>query len=109
MHENTAPQRPTILVGEIRGVSVNFTGKLDQGELLTGTPVITPDPADLTCSSPRVSTTALAINGRTVAIGKAVQFTITGGTADTEYTVTVTVLTTMGQTLMGRCVIAVEA
>lgn len=109
MSDNMAPQRPVMVSGEVRADSVSFAGKLDQGELLTGTPTLAVSPSGLTVSSPAVSTTALTVNGRQVAIGRAVQFTVTGGTAGVEYTVTVTVSTTNGQTLKGRCLIAVEA
>lgn len=109
MSDNTAPQRTAKVAGEVRGAAVSFHGKLDQGELLTGTPTASASPGTLTCSSERVSDSALTINGRQVAAGKAVQLTLSGGVAAVEYTVTVTAQTTLGQTLIGRFIVPVEA
>jgi len=74
--------------GETRNVKIDYTDKLDSGELLTGTPTITEvTSSDLTLANKAVSTAQLTINGATVAIGAAVQFNVTGGTAGTEYKV----------------------
>lgn len=108
MGTSLAPQRPSMAAAEVRGAAVNFSGKLDQGELLTGTPTASASPGTLTCSSARVSTAALTINGRLVTLGKAVQLTLSGGVAAVEYTVTVTAQTTLGQTLVGRFEVPVE-
>jgi hypothetical protein len=109
MSSNVAPQRPTVVSGEVRKDSVSFLGKLDAGETLTGTPTISVSPAGLTCTSPAVSTDMLVIDRVPVAAGKAVTFTVSGGTAGVDYTVTVTVGTSNGQTLKGRVVIPLEA
>jgi len=74
--------------GETRLVSVDYRGKLDTGELLTGTPTVTISPSGPTISNEAVNTAALTIAGETVAIGQAVQFKITGVTAGTTYTIT---------------------
>ncbi len=109
MSSGTAPQRPTMVEGEIRSVTVSFVGKLDQNELLTGTPVVTSDSPSLTCSSPQVSTETLVVNSKKVRSGRAAQFTLSDGIANQEYIVTVQCDTTLGQTLIGRCVILVES
>lgn len=93
MPANTAPQRPVVAVGETRNVSVSFVDLLDSGEVLTGTPTIVEvTTTDLTISNKRVSTTATTINGETVAIGKAVQFKVSGQlTTNSPYTIKITV------------------
>lgn len=60
---------------ETRNVSIDASGKLDTGELLTGTPTIQGS-ANLTFSNQQVNSSELTINGATVAIGNAVQFTV---------------------------------
>lgn len=109
MSDNTAPQRPAMKTGAVKAAAVSFVGQLDQGETLTGTPTVVASPGTLTVAAPRVNTTALTLNGRQVAIGKAVQFTASGGTAGVEYTVTVTVETSNGQTLVADIIITREA
>ena len=82
--------------------AVSFQGKLDSGELLTGTPtVVEVTTSDLTLANKAVSTAALTIDGVSNAIGEAVQFSITGGTAGTTYTINIQVGTdaTVAQTL----------
>lgn len=77
-----------IAAGETRIVSVDYRGKLDSGELLTGTPTVTISPSGPTISNESVNAAALTINGETVAIGQAVQFKITGVTAGVTYNIT---------------------
>lgn len=74
--------------------AVAFDKYLDSGELLTGTPtVVEVDTSDLTLGNKAVSTGSLTILGRTVATGKAVQFSASGATAGTTYRVRVTATT----------------
>ena len=89
-------------VSEVRAVAVDFGAVLDSGELLTGTPTVTEATGGVTLGSKAVNTGSITVNGRTVITGQAVQFTITGGTAGTEYTVVVTCGTnaTPAQTLI---------
>lgn len=74
---------------EVRLVSVDYRGKLDNGELLTGTPSVSILPTGPTIANESVNSAALTINGQSVAIGQAAQFKISGGTAGTKYTITV--------------------
>ena len=89
---NTAPQRHTKSVSEVRNVSIDMRGVLDVGELLTGTPTIvevtTPD---LTLASKAVNSTTLTINGVECVAGQAVTFTVSGGVAGSTYEIRVTV------------------
>lgn len=83
-----APQVHTMEAGETRIISVDYRGKLDSGELLTGAPTVSVSPSGPTISNEAVNTSSLTINGETVAAGEAVQFKITGATAGTTYTIT---------------------
>lgn len=104
---DTAPQIRTISLGEARINSVDFTGKLDSGETLTGTPTITEVTTDsLALTSKSVSTAALVINGVEVPIGMAVQFKATP-TVTGSYKVDILCGTSAGQTVEGRVLIQV--
>ncbi len=98
-------------VSEERNAATTFEGKLDSAELLTGTPtvtVVTVTVPAIVISNIAVNTSALTINGRTVAIGKAVTFKVTGGLVSTEeddpttYTIRITAVTdaAVAQTLI---------
>ncbi len=90
-----------ILVGETRNCAVSFKGMLDSGELLSGTPTVAEiTSSDLTLGSKALNTATLTIDDDTsVLASQAVQFTVTGGTADTKYQVLITVGTDDSQTL----------
>jgi len=96
MTKNTAPERLVAAVGESNLFSVSFANVLDSGELLASVTDIVDNAggATLTISSKAVSTAALIINGKTVAIGKALQFLVTGAVvAGTPYTLKMTAVT----------------
>jgi len=88
-------QRPTISAGATEVASIDFTEQLDSTETLTGAPTIAEiTTADLTFSNKVVSTAALTILDREVAVGRAVQFKVTGQKAGTQYQVRITASTT---------------
>ena len=90
----TLPQRPSFSAGDSEVVSIDYQDLLDAGELLTGTPtVVEPTTTGLTLGNKAVNTTELRILGRNVAVGEAVQFTVSGQTANTLYRIRVTVST----------------
>lgn len=96
-----APQEYDKAVSEVRNVAYDFTPLLDEGESLTGTPTVTITPSGPTVSNAAVNVAALTILGETVAIGKAVQFRVSGGSSGVTYTFTISVATnsTPAQTL----------
>ena len=96
MAVNTASQVPVLVVGETRNFAVSFANVLDAGETLTGTPTVAEQTTtDLTIANKVVSTAALTILGSTVAIGKAVQFKVSGQlVAGSPYTIKITAGTT---------------
>ena len=114
---STAPQVREINVGEVRNVSVDFTSKLDTGEVLTGTPIVTDLRGELTISSQSVNAEAVVINGSSVAIGGAVLFTVAAGSASDafvkrvdqrKYTIEIACVTDGGQTLVGHVILDVS-
>ncbi len=96
---------PEILEKKVSGdrnVAISFVGLLDVGELLTGTPTILEvTTTDLTLTSKVVNTAQLTLSGKTVPVGEAIQFHVTGGTANTTYSILITTITdaTPAQTL----------
>lgn len=95
--------------GETLNVVVDCTDMLVSGETLTGTPTVTC--TGLTLASKAVNSGALTDpDGDTIAIGKAVQFSVAGGTAGTRYEIDVTVSTTStpAQTINRLCVLNVR-
>lgn len=104
-----APQIHTKHPDSTQNASVSFDGLLEDGETLTGTPTVTATPSGLTIDNARVSTTELTIDGSIVAIGRAVQFRVAGGTSGTRYEIVVTSDTTSSpvQTLVVECMLTV--
>lgn len=94
-----APQVRETTTAATRNVSVDFTGALDSSETLTGTPALQSSGA-LTTSGAQVNTSVIVINGVSVAIGKAVQFTVSAA-AKGKYLIEIVVTTSGGQTLEG--------
>ena len=74
---------------EARNCAVSFDQILETGETLTGTPSVSFSPSGITVSDAKVSTAELVIDGDTVAVGRAIQFKASGGSAGVEYTGTV--------------------
>ena len=87
-----APEISCKADSEARNFAVDFRGRLDVGELVTGTPTaVEISTSDLTITNVGVSTVPLTINGQIVAIGKAVQLHVAvGGTVGTIYRVLLT-------------------
>ena len=82
----TLEQRPCISSGDTETVAIDGQEYLDSGELFTGTPTITEvTTTDLTLANKAVNTAALTILGQSVAIGQAIQFSVSGQSAATTY------------------------
>lgn len=105
-----APQIGTKTVSEVRNSAFDFTDALDDEELLTGTPTVEDPAGGLTIDNVRVNTAAIEILGVEVAVGKAVQWRVSGGTAGVTYTLDIEADTdaTPAQTLRGEAVLIVE-
>ena len=78
----------------------DFTRLLASAETLTGTPTVTVSPSGPTASSPAVNVATFPDDEDvSVAIGKGVQLRLAGGTDGRDYLVTVSVGTSLGNTL----------
>jgi hypothetical protein len=96
---------PIAVVGEVRNVAVDFTELLDSGESLTGTPTVTEiTTTDLTFANVAVNTAILTIYGVSVAVGKAVQFKVSGQLAGVTYKIKLSATTdaTPAQTIIRK-------
>jgi hypothetical protein len=93
--------------GAVRNVKVDMTAFLDEGETLDGTPTIT-EPDGIETASAAVSTQALKINDTYVEAGKAITFTVSGGTKGEEYRILVSCDTSGGQTVEGYVRVGVD-
>lgn len=101
-------QRPVISVGETEVVSIDYTEYLDADELLTGTPTVAEvTTTDLTLSNKVVSTEVVRILERDVAVGKAVQFKVSGQKINTQYSIRVTASTDGGRVVVRDAVLTV--
>lgn len=85
----TCPEIRHKTANEVRNGIISMIGKLDTGELLTGTPTVTASPSGLTFASVAVNSAQRTLeDGTIVEIGQGVQFRVSGGTAATTYTIT---------------------
>ncbi len=90
-----APQTYCVGLSEVCNFAVSFAGKLDSGELLTGTPTSEETSAlSGVVTNLKVNTEALTILGETVAIGLAVQGSVSGWSKAGTYKLRVTCGTT---------------
>lgn len=108
-------QHYTISVGDVRVVRIDFTDELDSGVTLTSTPTVS-----AASSTAAITLASVAVNsasyvdwntGETVAVGKAVQFVVSTGTAaESPYQLTVTTVTngTPAETLKKLCTLSFE-
>lgn len=98
----TSREVPTKLSGETRNGRIDLTTDLDTGETCGGTPTITASSSGLIISSVAVSTETLTILSSSVSAGQAVSFIMAAGTADKDYTLTLSSTTSGGQTINWR-------
>lgn len=107
--QSTARQIHEITTNEVRVVSADFILKLDDGELLTGTPTVTaPAASGLTITQPQVNASSRVVNGVTCAAGQAISFKCdaTAATAG-RYVIDIVCGTDDGQTIQGQTVVLV--
>lgn len=94
--------------GETLIMSVDFSSHLSGDELLSGTPVVAEiHTSALTIDNEAITEDERHIVGHVVALGKAVQFTVAGGTAGQSYRLKVTATTDDGQTLVKTATVRV--
>lgn len=90
-----------ISVGATRNCAISCDDDLASGDTLTGTPtVVEQTTSDLTITGVAVNTGALTVLNESVAIGRAIQFTVADGTAaNSPYHLLVTATSTDGETI----------
>ena len=96
---------------EVVPAIVDFSAQLATGETLSGSPTVTVSPLGPTLGTATVNSSALSPRdgGAAVAIGKGVQFTITGGASRQRYELTISCgTTTSGRTVAGKCILLVD-
>lgn len=88
---------------------VDFTPLLGSGESLSGVSAIAASPSGLTIGDEAINTVAFENDtGGTVLVGNGAQFRAAGGTAGTDYALTVTVTTTAGNIRVVVCPLQVR-
>lgn len=106
----TARKAYEITTNEVRVVSVDMRGVLDDGETLTGTPTVTaPAGSGLVLTNKQVNSSTLVVNNVSCTAGQAVQFKVdaTGATAADRYEVEVLCGTSAGQMVEGNVILRV--
>lgn len=98
----TSREVPIKMANEVRTGRIDLTDDLDAGETCGGTPTITASSSGLVITSVLVSTAALTVLSSSVAIGQAVSFIMSGGTADKDYSLLLSSTTSGGQTINWR-------
>ena len=88
-----APEMPPKRASAKRNATVSFASVLGDGEVISTVDSVTATPIGLTFSSLAANAAEETVNNKTVAVGKAAQFHVTGGTANTVYDITVRVTT----------------
>jgi hypothetical protein len=103
----TANEVRYMTTAETRNCIASFANRLEDGEVLTGTPTIT-STTGITLSNKHINTGVVVVEGVDVAIGGAVQWKVEATTAGT-YLITITCDTDSNpvQTLQGFCVLIV--
>jgi hypothetical protein len=99
----TALQSRQALAGAERIISVDFSGLLDTGETLDGTPTVVEEGTSvLSFTQKQTNSVPIEINGVSVPVDHAVMFKVDlTGVAEDVYTIKVTCDTTAGQTNIG--------
>lgn len=103
---------PPIGVGESRIAAIDGQRDLDSAETFSGTPtVVEVTTTDLTLSSKQINTVAIVVLDKNVAIGKGIQFLVSGALAGKVYQINVTTTssTTPSQTRVYRCWLPTES
>ena len=107
----TAPQQRELIAGEAANVAIDFRGKLDTGETITGSVSVSEVTTDqLAITSAQANGTSVSINGEAVGAGLAVQCRVdTAGATPGTYTLEASAATSAGQLRIGRTKLQVVA
>lgn len=95
---------------EVLNAAVDFRGRLESGESLSGTPTVVSSPSGISPTNIAVTVSTKTINGKSVPAGKAITFKVpAGGTVGTTYELLVTCDTnsTPAQTVQEKCYLTI--
>jgi hypothetical protein len=111
MSDVTSADTWTKEAGETRNCLVSFADLLDSDNSVNETisSITSVAATGLTISSSAVTTVARIIRGIEVAAGKAIQFTVAGGSNGTSYSITCTVVTSGSQTVVRKVTLTVAS
>lgn len=87
---------PIKLAAETLNAGIDMTERLASGETLS-TPTVTPNSTAITIGAATVNATTTNILGNSVAVGKAILFSVSGGVAGTEYELTISCTSSSSQ------------
>lgn len=109
--EVTSPDTRRKEAGETRNVLVDFTDVLDKDGSTNETisSITSVAASGLTITSTAITTLPRNINGREVRPGKAIQFTVAGGTNGIDYQITCTVVSSGSQTIVKKLPLEVRS
>lgn len=107
----TSPDTHYKEAGETRNIAVSFADVLDKDNSINETisSITSVSASSGTASSSAITTVPRIINGRETAPGKAITFKLAGGSNGTAITVTCTVVTSGGQTIVRKLTVEVQA
>ena len=111
MSDVTSADTWTKEAGETRNCLVSFADLLDTDNSINETisSITSVAATGLTITSTAVTTLPRMIRGIEVPAGKAIQFTVAGGSNGTSYTITCTVVTSGSQTAVRKITLTVAA
>lgn len=89
-----------VKVGSTRGVTLSFDNTLESGETVSAVSSVTSSPVGMTIAGEAVTTGSVEVNGKTVATGRAITFTVSGGSDGEEFRAVATVTTSGSQTIV---------
>jgi len=108
MSRRVAPECRAIYASEIRAVSVDFSGVLDEGETLTSVLSIDDPSNELAITGTQVNSAPVDINGVSVPAGLAVQFLLDhNGATQGNRLIDIECSTSAGQEVVGSVPIKV--
>lgn len=84
-----AKQTHCMTMNEEKNLAISFSPLLGDGQVLTGTPVITASPSSITITNKVVSIAEITLNQTPVPVGEAVQCHVASPTAVGTYTITI--------------------
>jgi hypothetical protein len=90
----TTQEIPSKRPNEVRNGAISLVDCLEDAETIASVSSVTATPAGLTFSNIQSNSAVIEVKGESVAIGKAIQFRVAGGTSGVSYSGVATASTT---------------